>query len=105
MFVVLKYQISIQDLINCVWTKALDSVTVGHWDLYLWPFFEEHSALDTNMATFIHTHPTLTPIHIHLKLPRTIKKLSQHLKVNNEKRSAPQSNNYTAIKTGRQKNY
>lgn len=45
---------------------------------------EEHSAFDTNMATFIHTHPTLTPIHIHLKLLRTVKKLDRPLKVNNE---------------------
>lgn len=36
--------------------------------------FEKYSALDSNKAIFIHTHPTLSLVHIRLIIPRTVKK-------------------------------
>lgn len=35
---------------------------------------EEYVTLHRNKATFIHTHPTVIPIHILLEIPRIVKK-------------------------------
>lgn len=45
---------------------------------------EESSALGSNKATFVDTHPTLTPIHIRLRVHRTAKTSGQCIKLNND---------------------
>lgn len=57
--------------LNVFLTKTQNSVTIGHRILINDPFW--WLVRYNNKTTFIHTPPTLKPIHIHRKISRTIK--------------------------------
>lgn len=69
------FKIHARYIVNFVWTKESDSMTIDHWDCNkLMTLVEEWSALDSSEAKFTFSPPKLTYIHIRLKIPRTITK-------------------------------
>lgn len=67
-------------VINVVWIKVPDFVTIDHWNLSTDTFWGIVD-LTEKQGYIHHSRPTLTLIHTHLKIHRTVKKRGRRLKI------------------------